>query len=139
MKYSIVTSFFVAVLFGFGLCFGGMINPLNVIGFLDLFGKWNPMLVFVMGFGILAALPFFLIAKRKGAPIWGNKFPNIPTKIDAKLIIGAAIFGIGWGMIGICPGPALVILAIIPQKAIIFIVAMTLGAKIIDLIASKTT
>ncbi len=133
MNKSGVISFILSLLFGLGLGISGMTNPQNVIGFLDVFGNWKPALILVMGAGILFAIPFFLIAKKRDKAIWGENFPNIPNIIDAKLIIGSIAFGIGWGIAGICPGPALVISTHFPKEIGLFLIAMIIGGKIADI------
>ena len=130
---SIILSFIVAIIFGIGLGISGMIDPKNVIGFLDIFGNWKPALMLVMGFGILAATPFFIITKKRGTPIFENNLPNLPSVIDKKLIIGSAIFGIGWGIAGICPGPALVDFLQFPKEIGLFLIAMVIGRKITNI------
>lgn len=127
---SIILSFILAIIFGIGLGISGMIDPKNVIGFLDIFGNWKPALMLVMGFGILAAMPLFFITKKRGTPIFENSLPNLPSLIDKKLIIGSAIFGIGWGIAGICPGPALVDFFQFPKEIGLFLIAMVIGGKI---------
>ncbi|MEK7660716.1 MAG: DUF6691 family protein [Pseudomonadota bacterium] len=134
MKNQTIFSFIIALIFGLGLALSGMTSRENVIGFLDFFGNWKPALALVMGFGILAAAGFFHFSKQFTKPINGSAFPILPTKIDAKLIIGAAIFGIGWGIGGICPGPAIVLLAIAPSKIVLFIVAMAIGGLLTDFV-----
>lgn len=133
MIKSNIISFLLALLFGFGLGISGMVNPQNVLGFLDVFGNWKPALIFVMGAGILVATPFFIFAKKRENAILGDKFPNIPTIIDRKLIIGSIIFGIGWGIAGICPGPALVIASHFPIQIGLFLIAMIIGGKLADI------
>lgn len=133
MNKSGIISFILSLLFGLGLGISGMTNPQNVIGFLDIFGNWKPALIFVMGAGILFAIPFFYIAKKRDKSIFGENFPNIPTIIDTKLIIGSIAFGIGWGIAGICPGPALVIATHFPKEIGLFLIAMIIGGKIADI------
>ncbi len=116
------------ILFGFGLGFSGMVDPARVRGFLDVAGAWDPTLAFVMG-GALAvsalAYPFIL---RRQRPLLEARF-FLPTllDVDAKLVGGAILFGIGWGIGGLCPGPGLAALALAPGVAIPFVVAMGAG------------
>jgi len=122
------------MLFGFGLALSGMTDINNVIGFLDLFGDWNPMLAFVMVGGILVSLPFFQFGLGKiKAPLFANVF-RLPTKtdIDGRLIGGAALFGIGWGLVGLCPGPAIASLAYLNIDILYFGVAMMAGMFVTD-------
>lgn len=134
MLKSTILSFLLSLIFGFGLGISGMTNPKNVLGFLDVFGNWKPALIFVMGAGILIATPIFMFAKTKSKPILQNDFPILPEKIDFNLIFGAIIFGIGWGIAGICPGPAIVILPKFPIEILVFIGAMIIGGSAAKLI-----
>lgn len=129
------------ILFGFGLALSGMTDIANVIGFLDLFGDWNPALAFVMVGGILVSLPFFQFGLGKiKAPLFANSF-RLPTKndIDARLISGAALFGIGWGLVGLCPGPAIASLAYLNIDILYFGVAMLAGMFVVDFIDGLLT
>ena len=124
------------MLFGFGLALSGMTDINNVIGFLDLFGDWNPMLVFVMVGGILVSLPFFQFGLGKiKAPLFADVF-RLPTRtdIDGRLIGGAALFGIGWGLVGLCPGPAIASLAYLNIDILYFGVAMMAGMFVTDFV-----
>jgi uncharacterized protein len=116
------------LLFGLGLCLSGMADPSVVLGFLDLAGAWNPALVFVMGGGVAVTFIGYRLVFGFARPIFAEKF-SLPTAaaIDAPLIAGAAIFGIGWGLAGYCPGPALVSLASGKAEVFIFAAAMLLG------------
>lgn len=116
------------LLFAFGLGLGGMTNPLKVQAFLDVLGKWDPSLMFVMGGGIAVGFWAFRAAKRRTHPILGGDFgwPS-QTRIDAQLLAGAAIFGVGWGLTGYCPGPALVALGAGRIGAAVAVAAMLLG------------
>ncbi len=116
------------MVFGFGLILAGMANPAKVLAFLDLAGPWDPSLAFVMGGAILVGLVAFTIAKKRTLSLLGLQM-HLPTSrtIDKRLVLGSLIFGIGWGIAGICPGPALVLLGIGSLKAIVFIVAMLMG------------
>jgi uncharacterized membrane protein YedE/YeeE len=116
------------VLFGLGLCISQMINPARVIGFLDVAGRWDATLLFVMGGAVvLTGIGFPLIARRS-APLLAERF-HLPTKsdIDAPLIVGSVVFGLGWGLAGLCPGPALTALASLSPSVGLFVVAMLAG------------
>ena len=116
------------VLFGVGLTVSRMIDPAKVIGFLDVTGAWDPSLAFVMGGALLVTVPAFMIAKKRVRTLL-NIDITMPTKndIDASLLIGAAIFGVGWGLGGFCPGPAISALSFGLEKPLIFVTAMTVG------------
>ena len=115
------------VLFGVGLAVSEMMNPQRVIGFLDITGNWDATLLFVMGGALIVALPCFQIALR-GRPRLAPSFA-LPTKttIDKRLIIGAMLFGVGWGLAGLCPGPAIAGLATLSQEMMGFVLAMIVG------------
>ena len=114
--------------FGLGLLISGMLDPAKVLGFLDVAGAWNPQLAFVMGAAVAVATPAFLIARRRGRTLLGDRLA-LPNRLglDWRLIAGAAIFGLGWGLSGICPGPAVVLLAFAGPPAWIFAGAMVIG------------
>jgi uncharacterized membrane protein YedE/YeeE len=114
--------------FGFGLLVSGMANPAKVLAFLDLSGAWDPSLALVMAGAIVAAVPGFAVARTKGISVLGDplRIP-ITDDIDARLLLGSATFGVGWGLAGICPGPALVALGAGQFKAIVFVGAMLVG------------
>ena len=123
-----VTSFLSGIVFALGLGISGMTRPVKVIGFLDFFGKWDASLAFVM----LGAICVYFIANRwrRGfaSPLFAAKFSVPPrTDLDADLIVGAAIFGAGWGLAGFCPGPAIVSLASGAMPVAIFVIAMACG------------
>ncbi|MFA7585806.1 MAG: DUF6691 family protein [Novosphingobium sp.] len=121
--------FLVGLLFGTGLAVSGMTSPDKVLGFLDLAGAWDPSLAFVMGGAVLSAAPLYWLARRRARPVAGTMFDQpSATAIDARLIGGSALFGLGWGLAGICPGPALVGLAIDPPALAVFVLAMLAGA-----------
>lgn len=121
-------AFAMGLLFGLGLVVSGMTSPDKVLGFLDLAGQWNPSLAFVMGGAVITALPLFRLSRSKAKPLAGQAFDSpATTRIDARLIGGAALFGVGWGLAGICPGPALVDFAIDPGASLIFVAAMVAG------------
>ena len=126
-----LTAFIAGLLFGTGLLLAGMADPAKVLAFLDLAGNWDPSLAFVMGGGIGAAIVPFTLARRRQQSLAGCPM-QLPTRrdIDAPLIIGSLLFGIGWGIAGICPGPAVVVagsgnLAILP-----FFLAMLAGVAL---------
>ena len=116
------------LVFGWGLIISGMANPAKVIGFLDLSMPWDPSLMFVMGGAIALGLPGFLLAKRLKNSLMGMPM-NLPThtQIDKKLLLGAVLFGAGWGIGGFCPGPAIVAAASLATDGLIFSAAMLVG------------
>lgn len=124
----IVLTYGIGLLFGLGLTISSMVNPAKVLNFLDITGQWDPSLALVMGSALaVAALGYRFVLKRP-APALANAF-QIPAKstIDTQLILGAALFGIGWGLVGLCPGPALAVLHTGMSEALIFGASM-LGA-----------
>jgi uncharacterized membrane protein YedE/YeeE len=127
----VVSSFLIGVLFALGLGIAGMTLPERVVSFLDLFGNWNPSLAVVM-LGALAvhAVSYRLIMKRR-SPLFALKF-ELPAKIllDRRLLLGAAIFGLGWGLGGYCPAPALTALASFTLNPILFVTSMIVGMAI---------
>ena len=118
----------IGLIFGFGLCLSGMYQPAKVTGFLDLAGEWDPSLAFVMGGAVVVALPAFLLARRRSAA-WIGGAIDLPAAqtIDSPLVVGSAIFGIGWGLCGVCPAPGVVDLGFLSPAAAIFVVAMAAG------------
>jgi uncharacterized protein len=127
----VATSAMFGALFGLGLLISGMLDPANVLGFLDVAGDWNPQLAFVMGGAIAVALPAFQLARKRQQTLTGEPL-QLPrrTGLDGRLIGGAAIFGLGWGLAGLCPGPALVAVGFAGPPAFVFAGAMVLGALI---------
>lgn len=124
----VVAAFLLALLFGAGLIVSGMTDPARVLGFLDVAGAWDPSLAFVMGGAVIVAAPLFLLAGRRAKPVLAQAFEGAErSKIDLRLVGGAALFGIGWGLAGLCPGPALVVLGLTPQAAWPFVVSMIAG------------
>jgi len=125
---NLIINLIIGALFSIGLTISGMVNPNKVIGFLDIFRDWDPSLIFVMGGGVgLNIILFKFILKRKN-PIFESEF-SLPTNkiIDWKLFLGSALFGIGWGIGGICPGPALANLFLFDTRIIAFIISMFVG------------
>lgn len=123
-----LASFVCGLIFGLGLILAGMANPAKVIGFLDLAGNWDPSLAFVMGGAIAVATGAFAMARKRARSILGAPM-QLPTArdIDLRLVLGSVAFGIGWGIAGFCPGPALVALGAGLPKAAIFVLAMLVG------------
>ena len=116
------------LLFGFGLLLSGMADPAKVQNFLDLFGTWDPSLAFVMGGAIAVTMPGFWLVIRRNKPFFNDVF-HLPsrTDLDARLITGAAIFGVGWGLGGFCPGPAITALPLAVEGTLIFVATMLTG------------
>jgi uncharacterized membrane protein YedE/YeeE len=116
------------MLFGLGLSISEMINPARVIGFLDLTGRWDATLLCVMGGALAVTVPFYPLILRRVRPLFDQQF-SLPTRtaIDRPLILGAALFGIGWGLGGLCPGPALAALATGSSSVVLFVLAMISG------------
>lgn len=115
-------------LFGMGLTVSGMTDPKRVRGFLDIFGDWDPTLAFVMGGAVLVMAVAWLLQARMTKPVFGKTF-SLPDRsdLDPRLLTGAVVFGIGWGLAGLCPGPAVASLALSPVHAIPFVAAMLAG------------
>ena len=123
-----VVAFASGIIFGLGLTISEMINPARVIGFLDITGRWDPTLIFVMGGALAVSLPASHFILRRARPLLDSEF-FLPTKrdIDRPLILGAAIFGIGWGLGGLCPGPALAAIASGTPAVFLFVISMIIG------------
>jgi uncharacterized protein len=130
-----IVSFAAGLVFGIGLIVSQMINPAKVRAFLDIAGNWDPSLAFVMGGAVAVAAAGHVIAKRLGHPVWGDRF-HLPSRrdIDAPLVTGAVIFGVGWGLAGFCPGPAIVALPVGRWEVFLFVAAMVAGMAIYRLI-----
>ncbi|HJO03015.1 MAG TPA: DUF6691 family protein [Acidobacteriota bacterium] len=115
-------------LFGAGLALSGMTNPAKVKGFLDLTGDWDPSLVLVMGGGLASFALWNLLLGGRAEPILGGAKPTKPNgKVDARLIVGSMLFGVGWGLAGLCPGPAIANLGVARTEALVFVPAMVGG------------
>jgi uncharacterized membrane protein YedE/YeeE len=118
-------------LFGIGLAMSGMTDPRRVLGFLDLFGDFDPTLLFVLGGAVVTTMLLFRLVLRRGSPVFADTFRlSSLSHIDAPLIAGAALFGVGWGIAGYCPGPALAGLGIGSIEALWFVPAMITGMVI---------
>ncbi|MGQ0699419.1 MAG: DUF6691 family protein [Panacagrimonas sp.] len=124
-------------LFGAGLVVGGMTDPGKVIGFLDLAGKWDPSLAFVMGAALCVTLPVFQLIKGRSRPVLESRF-FLPTRtdLDPQLLGGSVLFGIGWGIAGLCPGPAIASLSNGTPEMLAFVVAMIAGMWLRDRVAA---
>ena len=116
------------IIFGVGLVISGMTNPEKVIGFLSITHNWDASLIFVMGGAIFITAPFFYLLKNRNKSLLDLDI-NLPQKknLDKKLIIGSLLFGVGWGLVGLCPGPAVSSLALFKPITLIFLVSMYLG------------
>lgn len=140
MKHAMqrISEFLVGLLFGLGLILSGMTDPAKVLGFLDLFGLWDPSLALVMGGAIAVSVFAFAIAKKRTKNFFGGAL-HLPKNnaLDKRLIIGSLIFGAGWGVAGYCPGPALVSMASGQEKGIVFIIAMLIGMSVFE-VAQRT-
>jgi len=127
----LVVALAAGTLFGAGLAIGGMLDPARVQGFLDLFGAWDPTLAFVMGGAVIPMALAWQVRKRMARPFADAHFDLPGTrKLDAKLATGAVLFGMGWGIGGLCPGPGVAALAIQPASAAVFVAAMLAGMVI---------
>lgn len=126
---SLAAALISGILFGLGLSVAQMVNPQKVIAFLDVTGRWDPSLALVMGGGVLVTALGFPWILRRDRPLWAPGF-SLPIQhdIDRDLLVGAALFGIGWGIAGYCPGPAIAALIIHPTETIPFVLAMLAGA-----------
>jgi uncharacterized membrane protein YedE/YeeE len=124
--------------FGVGLIISGMADPAKVLGFLDLFGSWDPSLAFVMGGAILIGVVAFTFARRRTVSLLGLQM-RMPTatQVDRRLFGGSLLFGIGWGIAGFCPGPALVALGMGELKALVFVVSMLVGMGVFELLERR--
>jgi uncharacterized membrane protein YedE/YeeE len=128
-----LVSLLVGLLFGVGLILSGMADPAKVLGFLDLASAWDPSLAFVMGGAIAVGLPAFALARGRSRS-WLGAEMSLPTvrEIDRRLVIGSLLFGVGWGVAGFCPGPALVALGMGESKALWFVAAMVAGMALFE-------
>ena len=138
MKIALI-ALLAGLLFGAGLALGGMTNPAKVVGFLDVSGRWDPSLAFVMGSALLVTFPVFAWVRRARRPLLAERF-QLPTKrdLDPQLLAGAALFGIGWGIAGLCPGPAIANLAAGSPEVLLFVVTMVAGMWLRDRTAAIT-
>lgn len=126
---SLLSALLIGILFGLGITVSGMINPAKVLNFFDLAGNWDPSLAFVMGGGLVTALVGYrLVFGRQKTPLFGTEFsPRAAGGIDGRLVGGAALFGIGWGIAGFCPGGAIPALGLFNAQTFIFVAAVIAG------------
>jgi len=122
------------IIFGIGLVLAGMTNPAKVMGFLNVFENWDPSLIFVMGGAVIVSMPvFLLIDKKMSAPLFNKEEgfdQQIKENIDSPLVIGSAMFGVGWALVGFCPGPVISVLTQIDGNVFMFFIAMSIGILI---------
>jgi uncharacterized protein len=131
---TLFTAFASGLLFGLGIIVSGMVDPAKVLAFLDVAGNWDPSLAFVMGGAIPVAAAGFFLARRMVRPVCSGRFSE-PAKasLDARLILGAVLFGAGWGLVGYCPAPALVASVLGQPGTLIFVAAMLAGMAVYEL------
>jgi uncharacterized protein len=120
-------------IFGWGLLISGMMQPAKVLAFLDIFGNWDPSLAVVMAAALAVSSAGFALARRRGQPLFAAQslWPS-KTDIDRPLVVGAMLFGAGWGLVGLCPGPALENIATLSPRVFVFVVAMAAGMLLHD-------
>ena len=123
-----VVSLISGIIFGVGLTVSQMIDPAKVLDFLNIFGAWDPSLAFVMIGALIVSSPFFHLFKNNNKPVFADSFSYSNNKeLNKKLIIGSSLFGAGWGLAGLCPGPAIASLALLNPSSLIFVIAMFVG------------
>lgn len=134
----ILTALVTGLIFGLGLAVAGMTDPAKVLGFLDLAGDWDPSLAFVMGAGVIVTFIGYRLVLKRSGPVLAGAF-QIPTRkdIDGNLIAGAALFGIGWGVAGYCPGPALSSLVSGALPVVALVASMAAGMMLVKLIKAR--
>jgi uncharacterized membrane protein YedE/YeeE len=135
---ALLLSLLAGLLFGIGLIVSGMANPAKVLGFLDLAGPWDPSLAFVMAGAIAVGVIAFAVAQRRTLSFLGLQM-KLPAagRPDRRLVVGSLLFGIGWGLAGFCPGPAMVALGMGELKAIVFVAAMLAGMGLFELLERR--
>lgn len=124
----VVVNLVAGLLFGLGLLISGMADPAKVQNFLDVFGTWDPSLAFVMGGAVVTAFIGYRLALRRAAPVLAPTFAlPVGDGVDARLLVGAGLFGVGWGLTGFCPGPAVVSIPLLAPGTLVFVPAMLAG------------
>jgi uncharacterized protein len=136
---SVLIQFGIGLLFGLGLIISGMVNPAKVLNFLDIAGTWDPSLAFVMGGAVIVTFMGYKLVFRRKQPIFDSVF-HVPTSshIDNRIIVGPALFGIGWGLAGFCPGPAFTALGTGQIGAVIVVIAMIIGMVAARILSLRT-
>ncbi len=131
MMKNVIVPLTSGIIFGIGMVIAGMTNPAKVIGFLNIFGDWDPSLIFVIGGAVIVSMPaFLLIGKKMSTPLFNKEegfSQQLTENIDSSLVIGSAMFGIGWALVGFCPGPAISALTHIDGNIFMFFIAMSIG------------
>jgi hypothetical protein len=126
-----ISALVAGILFGLGLTVSHMIDPAKVLGFLDIAGDWDPSLAFVMLGALIVAIPAYALSRRLRAPLCAADFaPPAATRVDQRLIAGALLFGVGWGLVGYCPGPALASIGFGSGRTLLFVAAMLVGMAV---------
>lgn len=131
-------TFLIGVLFALGLGLSGMTQPQKVLALLNLRGNWDPSLLLVLGGAVVTYFVSFIFIRKRGAPVLAEKF-HLPTKrdIDRNLVLGSMLFGIGWGVAGFCPGPALAMLVTGNYSVLVFVLAMTVGMFVFESLSGR--
>ncbi len=126
------------LLFGFGLALAGMTDTARVLGFLDFTGDWDPALIFVLAFAVVSTYIGYRIILKRAKPLFAHAFALSTNRvIDTRLLIGASIFGVGWGLYGYCPGPALAALVYLQWQTYLFVAAMVLGSLVANQLLTR--
>jgi uncharacterized protein len=135
-----LAAFGCGLIFGLGLAVSGMMNPSKVIGFLDVAGDWDPTLIFVMGGALLVTIPAYRVILARRRPVLAGGF-SLPTKknLDRPLIVGSALFGVGWGLVGFCPGPAVAAIGTGLPAVLGFVAAMVAGMALHSWVSGERT
>jgi uncharacterized membrane protein YedE/YeeE len=138
MVGQLIGSFVCGLIFGIGLLVSGMVSPVKVLGFLDIFGAWDPSLAVVMVAALAVTSVGYALVRRRERPMFAerNLWPT-SSEIDRNLVAGAALFGAGWGLVGLCPGPALENLATLSPKVFVFVAAMVAGMALRDVLQRR--
>ncbi|SEH69364.1 YeeE/YedE family protein [Paracoccus alkenifer] len=135
----LVSALLIGLVFGAGIALSGMANPAKVLNFFDLAGTWDPSLIFVMGGALAVTFVGYRVVLRRSGPVLGGGF-YLPTRrdIDRPLVLGSAVFGIGWGIAGFCPGGVIPALGLLRPEPVVFVVAMIVGILLARLLQRQT-